>query len=333
MGLQGARRRLLTVEVLENFYEQMHDAIGQGIDLSEWLDQDTDRKRIFRTKAWADYYKARQNSKLGNAPPDTKGESSPHALLAIPRALLQSTIWRNLSPGARDLYYYLLTRSNTRSFKDVYPGAETIENDLNIDRRTRWNYEAQLTSAKILKIYQPGERDLNGDKHRSRRFAFTITRYLNADRRAYNEKKGREVYAPLRDMHSLWHEVERVSARAGYDAQQIQDRAAASRLILDQVAKRMKITGIDERGRVRVSIFSRLYPTAIAESQLPDNVLLFPEPDNEDVIINSKETWQGIENKLYKALADAGAKRSMQGLIDLMQAIEDKNTAKDSRTA
>ena len=95
----------------------------------------------------------------------------------------------------------------------------------------------------------------------------------------------------------------------------------------------MKITGIDERGRVSVSIFSRLYPTAIAESQLPDNVLLFPEPDNEDVIINSKETWQGIENKLYKVLTDAGAKRSMQGLIDLMQAIEDKNTAKDSRTA
>jgi len=321
----------LTVEVFENFYEDMHAAMSQNQDLLAWVNEAPERQRIWQSKGWTDYYKARSNSKLGNAPTDSKGESSPHALLAIPRALLASTVWRNLSPGARDLYYYLLTRSNTRSFKDVYPGAETIENDLNIDRRTRWNYEAQLTSAKILKIYQPGERDLNGDKHRSRRFAFTITRYLNADRRAYNEKRGREVYAPLRDMHSLWNEVERVSARAGYDAQQIRDRAAASRLILDQVAKRMKITGIDERGRVRVSIFSKLYPPAIAESQLPDNVLLFPEPDNEDVIINSKETWASIENKLYKALADAGNKKSMQGLIDFLQSIE--NAGDSSRSA
>lgn len=327
MGIHGARRERLNVETLESFYEQIQDALISGADLMDWLDQDTERRKIFRTKAWSDYYKARTNSRAGSAPVDNKGESSPHALLAIPRALLASTTWRSLSPGARDLYYYLLLRSNTRSFKDVYPGAETIENDLNIDRRTRWNYEAQLTGAKILKIYQPGERDLDGQKHRSRRFAFTITRYLNADRRAYNEKRGREVYAPLRDMHSLWHEVERVSARAGYDAQQIRDRAAASRLILDQVAKRMKITGIDERGRVRVSIFSRLYPPAIAESQLPDNVLLFPEPDNEDVIINSKETWSGIENKLYKALADAGAKKSMQDLIDFMQSLENASTA------
>jgi len=222
------------------------------------------------------------------------------------------------------MYYYLLTKSNTRSFKDVWPGAETIEDDLNIDRRTRWNYEKQLTSAKILKIYQPGERDLNGDRHRSRRFAFTITRYLNADRRAYNEKKGRVVYEPLRDMHSLWQEVERISARAGYDAQQIRDRAAASHLVLDQVAKRMKITGIDERGRVHVSIFSKLYPPAIAESQLPDNVLLFPEPANEDVIINSKETWSSIERKLHKALADGASKQKLQGVIDFLQAIEDK---------
>lgn len=325
----------MNVETLEGFYEELHAALSQRENLHEWIKEDENRRRIFHSKAWNDYYKARQNSRVGNAPDDAKGEASPHALLAIPRALLASTLWRNLAPGARDLYYYLLTRSNTRSFKDVYPGAETIENDLNIDRRTRWKYEAQLTKAKILKIYQPGERDLQGQKHRSRRFAFTIARYLNADRRAYNEKKGREVYAPLQDMHALWSEVERVSARAGYDAQQIKDRAAASRLVLDQVSKRMKITGIDERGRVYVSLFSKLYPAAIAESQLPDNVLLFPEPANEDVVINSKETWATMEKKIYKAVGDAAAKQSLQGVIDFLQAIEDNSQSArgDSRSA
>jgi len=324
----------MDVAQLENFYEELQTAISGGVKLVEWLDDSPERRRIFHSKPWQTYYKSRRNVHAGNAPDNAKGEASPHALLAIPRSLVNSALWRKLGPGPRDLYMYLLMRSNTRSFKDVWPGAETIENDLDIDRRTRWKYEAALTGAKSLKIYQPGERDHTGQTHRSRRFAFTITRYLNADRRAYNESKGREVYGHLRDMHSLWTEVERVAARVGYDAQNLKDREGAARIILDQMAKRMKITSIDEKGRVHASVFSTLYPASIAESQLPNNVLIFPETANQDVIINPKETWASMEKKLYRAMGDAAAKQSMSGLIDFLQSIEDsKQKSGDSRTA
>lgn len=322
------------VQELEALFEEVEQA-SKG-DFAKWYSsQPEERRRIFLSKQFKDYSQSRTQSRefsnAGSAPKDASGEASPHALLAIPRALTSSNAWRKLSPGARDLYYYLLLRSNTRSFKDVWPGADTMENDLNIDRRTRWKYERALVAAKILKIYQPGERDLSGQLHRSRRFSFTITRFINEDRRAYNEKRGREIYPPLRDMHALWQEVERVSARAGYDARQIKDRAAASRLVLDQVAKRMKITGIDERGRVRASIHSKLYPKEIAETQLPDNVLLFPEPNNDDLIINPKETWQSFEKKLHKALSEAAAKVAGQTMFNFAQALEQaaqhKNTA------
>jgi len=251
-----------------------------------------------------------------------KRPASPHALLAIPRSLVDSTLWRQLGPGPRDLLQYLLSRSNTRTFKDVWPGRDTIMNDLGLDVRTLRRYERVLEQSKLIKIIQPGERDEFGQRHRSRRFKFTLVKYINADRRAYNEKLGAEFYPPIRDMHALWAEVERMAKDVQFDASQIKRREEVVHMALDELAKRLQIDSIDHLGRVHIILHSRIYKPELAHPVLPDNVLLFPDKKNEDVIINPSETWRSFERKLNKAIAKAKKQSTTQPLIDLFSQLE-----------
>lgn len=248
--------------------------------------------------------------------------ASPHILIGIPKSLVKSTLWRQLGPGPRDLLQYLLSRSNTRTFKDVYPGRDTIMNDLGLDVRTLRRYEQILENSKLIKIIQPGERDEFGQRYRSRRFKFTLVKYINADRREYNEKHGGEFYQPIRDMHALWSEVERMAKELQFDASQIKRRDEVVHMALDELAKRLQIDSVDHLGRVHIILHSRIYKPELAHPVLPDNVLLFPDKKNKDIIINPSETWKGFERKLNKALSDAEKRRKTQPLIALFSTIE-----------
>jgi len=327
----------VSAEICESVYERV---FGDGVDSSKAvLELPWSERQVIHSREFKDYAAARtaaperavKTRSEGNSSPaarEPEGEASPHMLLAIPRALAGSQLWRDLGSGPRDLYQYLLARSNTRSFKDVFPGAETIERDLNLDKRTRRRYERALVEAKILRIVMPGERDDAGNKHMSRRFAFPIVRYINADRRAYNESKGKMIYPPLKDMSELWREVERYAAKIHYNTANVKRRSEIVDAALDQLAKRLQITGTDHLGRVHIVLHSRVFEPSMATPVLPENVLLFPDKKNKDLIINDAETWRTFEKKIYKALADAAAKREAQPLLDFMSAANAAATKK-----
>lgn len=255
------------------------------------------------------------------------GERSPHALIGIPRSLVRSQLWRNLPPGARDYYLYLLSRSNTRTFKDVFPGAFTIMADLCLNRRTMRRYENILCTAGLLKIVPPGHKDQEGITRRSRRFRFTIIKYINADYREYNEKRGSEVYEPIRDIAALEERLELMAKKHQLDITRIERRVELIEGLLDQVAQRIKITGIDEKGRVILTLYSNNYSLEFVQDALPDNVLLFPDKKNQDVIIDKQQNWNLLERRISKEVDKAQRAKKMQPLLDVLEAFENMKVA------
>lgn len=253
------------------------------------------------------------------------GASSPHTLIGIPKALYKSELWRKLPGGARDYYLYLLSRSNTRTFKDVWPGVQTICTDLGIDRRTMRRYEKILSAAGILKVIAPGKRDSQGNFHISRRFRFTLFKYRNADYREYNEKYGREVFPIVKDMATLEEKLDAMARKHEIDLSRIERKVELIESVLDEVAQRLKITSIDERGRVHVTLYSKKYTSEFVQAALPDNILVFQDPKNTDVIVDQKQNWNLFERRLSRELEQAKKQKSFQPLIDVL---EQFNTSK-----
>lgn len=260
-------------------------------------------------------------------PSKLPGEVSPHTLIGIPKSLFRSALWRSLQPGARDYYLYLLSRSNTRSFKDVWPGVETICRDLGIDKRTMRRYEKILTGIGILKILAPGKRDSNGEIHKSRRFKFTLVKYINADYREYNERYGKEHFRPIRDIAMLEEKLEQMAAKHRIDISRIERRQDLIENMLDEVAQRIKITSIDSKGHVHLTLYSKKYTPEFVQEALPDNILVFPDPKNEDVIVDRHQTWDLLERRLIREVEQANKKKRMQPLFDILEQFQNTKGA------
>lgn len=251
--------------------------------------------------------------------------SSPHTLIGIPKALYKSDLWRKLPGGARDYYLYLLSRSNTRTFKDVWPGVATICTDLGLNRRTMRRYEKILIAAGILKIIAPGKRDSGGVMHISRRFRFTLFKYRNADYREYNEKYGKEIFPIVKDMAMLEEKLDAIAKKHEIDLSRIERKVELIENVLDEVAQRLKVTSIDERGRIHVTLYSKKYTSEFVQAALPDNVLVFQDPKNADVIVDKKQNWNLFERKIIRETEQAKKQKAFQPLIDVL---EQFNTSK-----
>lgn len=278
--------------------EGVASAVAMAGDLAQWLDRNATAKqaKIFRSKDFAAYIEAtrghqRPPAKLENDLPTRRSSNnlkrvsvqsdksvSPHSLIALPRSLLMSQLWRGLGSGPRDLFYYLLGYSDTRTFKAVWPSAEKIEYDLNIDKRTRRKYETALERYGLVQIIGQGEQDSDGHRFKSRRFTITLDAFIFADKAAFNLSKQSDIY--------------NLSYSSYVDL-----------VLLDELAKRMKFTGIDDREVIHYAVHSRVYTPKLAESRLPSNVLLFPETKNRDVIINASATWRTIEKQISELTA------------------------------
>lgn len=267
------------------------------------------------------FYRNAQNAEIScpapqreDKTPDTQKDlekalpPSPHQLFAIPKALFKSPLWRDLKPGPRDLFLYLISYSNTRTFKDAWPAAETIEKDLGIDKRTRIRYEKKLVQKNLIRIFEPYTvlTKRNGEKHTvpSRTFRFLLKGYIAKDFRDFNAAHG-STYPVVDDLEILAESLEGLAKKIKYDLSELKDRFSAAQFVLDQIAQRIQFDSIDNQGRVHVRLHSSFYPVETAQKLLPANVLIFPQ--KKDVIINSRATWTktkaALEAKATKAQA------------------------------
>lgn len=255
---------------------------------------------------------------------------SPHQLQAIPRALIKSEIWRGLSSGARDLFYYLLGYSNTRSFKDVWPGSEKIELDLTIEKRTRRRYEQELESAGLLKIHPPG-RTVKKDTgeyitYKSRSFEFLLISYINADYRAYNKAKGKVVYKPVRNYAAIMKQATEIEKKINYNIESLLATKHGMDHVLDEFSKRLQFDSSDDLGRVHVHLHSTIFPPGLVDSELPEMVKVWQKAKNKDVIINPNETWKGFLKKLEKEIDYAQKRKTLAPLFEFSKKLEASKT-------
>lgn len=233
---------------------------------------------------------------------------SPHQLFAIPKSLAKSQLWRDLKSGPRDLFLYLISYSNTRTFKDVWPSAETIETDLGLDKRTRIRYEKKLVQKNLIRIFEPytsiKSRSGKSESVASRRFRFLLKGYIAKDFQDFNTAHGM-TYPIVDDLEILAESLETIAKKIKYDLTELQDRFSAAQFVLDKIAQRLQFDSIDDLGRVHVRLHSSLYPVETAQKLLPANVLIFPQ--KKDVIIHPKATWKktkaALEAKAQKAEA------------------------------
>lgn len=253
---------------------------------------------------------------------------SPHHLSAMPRALRKSETWKQLSPGARDLCRYLLEHSNTRSFKDVWPGSKTIEADLGIDKRTRRRYEVELVKKNLLRIFEPGRTvkmpDGSFQTFKSRVFRFLFKSYINQDYKDHNRAAGKEIYRTISEMDALEDYLISLCDKLQFDASRLQNTLDATKFALDQAAKRLQIDSIDHLGRVHVRLHSTLYDSEALSRALPDNVLIFPEKKNKDFVINTRETWESFTGKLTRKIEYAQKRAKALPLLDFKSALRSK---------
>lgn len=265
------------------------------------------------------YYRNSSNFEIQCPPPAMETEEkepsknlekalppSPHQLLSIPRSLFKSRLWAELKSGPRDLLQYLLSYSNTRTFKDVWPSAETIEKDLGIDKRTRIRYEKALVSKNLIRIFEPYTQiKLKNGKTEtasSRRFRFLFKGYIAKDFQEFNNAHGM-TYPIVDDLEILAESLDTIAKKIKYDLNELQDRFSAAQFVLDKIAQRLQFHSIDNAGRVHVRLHSTLYPVETAQKLLPANVLIFPQ--KKDVVINPKTNWKKVKSAL-----EAKAKRA-----------------------
>ena len=265
------------------------------------------------------YYRNALNNEIKCPPPQKEIEEkepsrnlekalppSPHQLLSIPRSLFKSRLWAELKSGPRDLLQYLLSYSNTRTFKDVWPSAETIENDLGIDKRTRIRYEKALVSKNLIRIFEPYTtiklKTGRTETVASRRFRFLFKGYIAKDFQAFNTAHGL-TYPIVDDLEILAESLETIAKKIKYDLNELQDRFSAAQFVLDKIAQRMQFDSIDNAGRVHVRLHSTVYPVETAQKLLPANVLIFPQ--KKDLVINSRTNWKKVKSSL-----EAKAKRA-----------------------
>lgn len=252
----------------------------------------------------------------------------PHLLIGMPRSLAKSPGWLRLCAGARYYFLYLLSRSNTRSFKDVWPGIETIEAETGLDSRTRRRYEAQLKEEKFLKIIPPGRRDREGITRNSRRLCFTITKFINIDFRNYNEKSGSQIYEPIRDVQALEERLEQMARKNSVDISRVERKVDLIEAMLDQVAQRVQITGTDDRGNVHLTLHSEKYSPEFVQDALPSNVLVFPSKKNQDLIVAPKQSWLMLEKLIVRAFEAYQRHKKMQPLFDIVEKFSDEPISK-----
>lgn len=224
--------------------------------------------------------------------------ASPHHLIALPRSLRASDIWRKLEQGSRDLYLYLLSYSHVRDFDFVYPSQERILHDLDIDYKTLIRHEKLLIAAGILAVTSANakRRDRNNVIIVTKSYDFTITKYQNADYETFNNKLGGEIaYLRKRDVYNLSKKIDQLEKRTKADLSQLSNRIEKIETVLDFAAQRMKTVGIDENYNVRLEIYTNQKLLAeIVESELPKNVLLFPKKYDKDIVVNDWNTWSAM---------------------------------------
>lgn len=251
---------------------------------------------------------------------------SPHQLQAIPRALVKSDVWKGLSPGARDLFRYLLDYSNTRSFKEVWPGVEKIEADLNIDKKTRRRKEIELEAAGLVKIHAPGRTvrkdDGNYFTYKSRCFEFLLISYINADYRAYNKSKNKVIYKPVRNNAAILKQAIEIGKKINFNVNSLLQMKEGMAHLLDEFSKRLKFNGTDDLGRVHVLLHSTIFPPTLAESELPENVVVWQEKKNKDLILSPGETWKGFLKKLDRELERAAMHKNSAPLMQFLEQVE-----------
>ena len=265
------------------------------------------------------YYRNNGNHEIECPPPSKEIEEkepsknlekalppSPHQLLSIPRSLFKSRLWSELKSGPRDLLQYLLSYSNTRTFKDVWPSAETIEKDLGIDKRTRIRYEKALVSKNLIRIFEPYTtiklKTGRTETVASRRFRFLFKGYIAKDFQEFNTAHGL-TYPIVDDLEILAESLDTIAKKIKYDLNELQDRFSAAQFVLDKIAQRMQFDSIDNAGRVHVRLHSTVYPVETAQKLLPANVLIFPQ--KKDLVINARTNWKKVKSSL-----EAKAKRA-----------------------
>lgn len=235
--------------------------------------------------------------------------ASPHQLIAIPRSLRDSDLWRHLEQGSRDLYQYLLSYSHVRDFDFVYPSQERILRDLDIEYKTLIRHEKLLISAGILSV-TPADakrKDRNGVIIVTKSYDFTITKFLNADYDKFNNKMGGEIiYYRKKDIHTLTKKIEQLEKKTKADLSQLESRIEKIESVLDFAAQRMKYIAIDDKYNVQLEIYTNQKMLAeIVESELPKNVLLFPKKYTHDTPVHEWNSWstmlRDVERKRLKA--------------------------------
>lgn len=239
---------------------------------------------------------------------------SPHALLAVPRSLIESKVWGRLQKGAQLFYLHLLMFSNTRTFKPVWPAQSLLHARTRMTPWTQRLYTAFLVEAGILIVHAPGkwQDPETGRSVPSKVYEFPITEYINQDICAANKKavsKGMPPrYHEKKDIHRLERTVlklmraRRVQEK---DLRAIKDRLSLAESYLDFSARLIKIVGV-ENGAIHIELHTNSKPLAqYVEENLPKNVLLFPKKYTQDVIINKYRSWSEFVDEVARVSRSA----------------------------
>jgi len=221
--------------------------------------------------------------------------ASPHQLIAMPRSLRSSKLWRELEQGSRDLYLYLLSYSHVRNFDFVYPSQDRILNDLGIDYKTLIRHEKLLVRAGILAVTREDakRKDRNNVTIITKSYDFTIAKYINTDYEDFNTKLGGEIaYYRKKDIYTLGKKIDQLEKKTKANLSQLSSRIEKIESVLDFAAQRMKFVAIDDKYNVRLEIYTNQKMLAeIVETELPKNVLLFPKKYTKDIQVNEWRTW------------------------------------------
>lgn len=243
-----------------------------------------------------------------------KPSKYPHALIGVPRALLQSNEWLSLNPTTKLVFFSLLHFSSTETFKSVYPSRSTLARMVGVSESTITQSVKYLERVELLRSFEPCVRKIGRDfKPKSKVYEFTIKRFIDADL----SERGIMPASTIDYTH-----VESAMPPKYQDLllklERIEERTTAIEKILDAWARKVKIVSTNSKGEVFADLHSQEASKEALQKALPKYLRLLPT--KHEIEVNSRYTISLLTRDVTRAHEDALRHARMQPLIDLLEA-------------
>lgn len=228
-----------------------------------------------------------------------------YLMAALPRSLVYSSVWQNLTAGEQLFYFYLLSFSNVSDFRPCWPSQPALQALSGFKPQTQRLFTAALKHAGILEVHPPGSYPYPEYSKRtgfipSLVYEFTLAEWQNKDAQAANKiaiSKGRlPRFKEVKDLVAMGSayivlcRLQKVTP--------MKNRVAGLNSTLDVAARLIRISGHDS-DHVYLDIYSssRAFFNFVKKC-LPPKVILKARKVSKDLEINNFKNWKSLEDKI-----------------------------------